>query len=88
MSRPSSAVAEAGSRAAARRNYRIAAAALAVYAVDVLVGKAGVVLRFVPPFRLGEVGEFLVVLVAVVFFVAGLLVEPPSRPSAATQEES
>ncbi|MCU0805587.1 MAG: hypothetical protein MUF79_10945 [Burkholderiales bacterium] len=80
----------ARSRAAARRSYVLAAIALAVYVADVLLGKAGVVFKFTPPVRLGEVGEFLVVLVAMVFFVTGLLAEAgtPSKQSAATEEES
>lgn len=77
------------SRTLARRNYRLAALALALYVADVLLGKAGIVFKFVPPFRLGEVGEFLVVLAAMVFFVTGLLAEAgvPSNKSA-TEEES
>jgi hypothetical protein len=86
----SSEAAGARSRALARWNYRLAAVALAVYVADVLFGKAGVVFKFVPPFRLGEIGEFLVVLVAMVFFVTGLLAEAgvPSNKSAITKEES
>jgi heme A synthase len=77
-------------RASARRTYRIAALALVVYVADVLLGKAGVLFKFVPPFRLGEVGEFLVVLFAMVFFVAGLLADAgvPANKSAVTEEES
>ena len=78
------------SRASARRNYRIAALALVVYVADVLLGKAGVLFKFAPPLRLGDVGEFLVVLIAMVFFVAGLLADAgvPSNKSAVTEEES
>lgn len=78
------------SRALARRNYWLAAVALAVYVADVLLGKAGVFFKFVPPFRVGEVGEFLVVLFAMVFFVTGLLAEAgvPANKSAVTEEES
>lgn len=83
-------VAVTRSRASARRSYRLAALAVALYVGDVLLGKAGIVFKFVPPFRLGEVGEFLVVLVAMVFFVTGLLAEAgvPSEESAVTEEES
>jgi len=78
------------SRASARRRYRIAALALVVYVADVLLGKAGVLFKFAPPLRLGDVGEFLVVLIAMVFFVAGLLADAgvPSNKSAVTEEES
>jgi len=83
-------VAATRSRASARRSYRIAALALVVYVADVLLGKAGVLFKFAPPFRLGELGEFLVVLAAMVFFVAGLLADAgvPSSKSAVTEEES
>jgi hypothetical protein len=90
LSAASSEAAIVRSRALARLNYRLAGLALAVYVADVLLGKAGVVFKFVPPFRLGEVGEFLVVLVAMVFFVTGLLAESgvPVKKPVATEEES
>jgi len=59
---------------AARVCFRVAAALLILYVIDVLVGKAGVLLQFSVPWRLGNIGEFVVVLAAVIFFVAGVLV--------------
>jgi len=59
---------------AARVCFRVAAALLILYVIDVLVGKAAVLLQFSVPWRLGNVGEFVVVLAAVIFFVAGVLV--------------
>ena len=54
--------------------FRVAASLLILYVVDVLVGKAAVLLQFSVPWRLGNIGEFVVVLAAVIFFVAGVLV--------------
>ena len=54
--------------------FRIAATFLIIYVVDVLVGKAASLLQFSVPWRLGNIGEFVVVLAAVIFFVAGVLV--------------
>ncbi len=54
--------------------FRIAATLLIIYVVDVLVGKAASLLQFSVPWRLGNIGEFVVVLAAVIFFVAGVLV--------------
>lgn len=59
---------------AARVCFRVAATLLILYVVDVLVGKAAVLLQFAVPWRLGNIGEFVVVLAAVIFFVAGVLV--------------
>ena len=59
---------------AARVCFRVATTLLILYVVDVLVGKAAVLLQFSVPWRLGNIGEFVVVLAAVVFFVAGVLV--------------
>ena len=59
---------------AARICFRLAATLLILYVVDVLVGKAAVLLQFSVPWRLGNIGEFVVVLAAVIFFVAGVLV--------------
>ena len=59
---------------AARICFRVAASLLIIYVVDVLVGKAAVLLQFSVPWRLGNIGEFVVVLAAVIFFVAGVLV--------------
>lgn len=54
--------------------FRVAATLLIIYVVDVLVGKAASLLQFSVPWRLGNIGEFVVVLAAVIFFVAGVLV--------------
>ena len=54
--------------------FRVAASLLIIYVVDVLVGKAASLLQFSVPWRLGNIGEFVVVLAAVIFFVAGVLV--------------
>ena len=59
---------------AARVCFRVATTLLILYIVDVLVGKAAVLLQFSVPWRLGNIGEFVVVLAAVIFFVAGVLV--------------
>jgi hypothetical protein len=58
-----------------RWSYWISGGALVVYALDVLLGKVGVIAKFAPPFKLGDVGEFLVVLGAMIFFVSGVLAE-------------
>jgi len=60
--------------AATRVCFRVAATLLILYVIDVLVGKAAVLLQFSVPWRLGNIGEFVVVLAAVIFFVAGVLV--------------
>ena len=66
---------------AARICFRVAASLLIIYVVDVLVGKAGVLLQFSVPWRLGNIGEFVVVLAAVILFVAGVLaIEARSDP--------
>ncbi len=54
--------------------FRVAATLLIIYVVDVLVSKAASMLQFSVPWRLDNVGEFVVVLAAVIFFVAGVLV--------------
>ncbi len=71
-----------------RWSYRISGLALALYALDVLVGKAAVVARFVPPFRLGDVGEFLIVLVAMIFFVSGVLAEAGAAAANQPKEDT
>ena len=58
----------------ARVCFRVAATLLILYVIDVLAGKAAVLLQFSVPWRLGNIGEFVVVLAAVIFFVAGVLV--------------
>ena len=59
---------------AARICFGLAATLLIIYIVNVLAGKAAVLLHFSVPGRLGNIGEFVVVLAAVIFFVAGVLV--------------
>jgi hypothetical protein len=46
-----------------------------LYAVDVVVGKIAEKFAIALPFRLGDVGEFLVVLAGVVCFVVGMLMQ-------------
>ncbi len=70
-----------------RWSYWIAGGALAVYALDVLIGKVGVIAKFTPPFRLGDVGEFLVVLGAMIFFVSGVLAESSAAAANHPKEE-
>jgi hypothetical protein len=65
---------------AARRAYAVSATLLAIYAVDVLAGKAAALAGIVLPWRLGDVGEFLVVLAMTIAFVVGLMCsEDPGR---------
>ena len=55
-----------------RAAYMLAALLLCAYAANVLVGKADASLGWQLP-HAGDVAEFLAVLAAMVFFVAGLL---------------
>jgi len=57
----------------------LAALGVGVYAVNIAVGMAAVKLGWGIA-RLNDVWEFLVVLVAMVFFVAGLLATEDVRP--------
>jgi hypothetical protein len=55
---------------------------LAIYAIDVLAGKAASLAGVALAWRLGDVGEFLVVLAMTVAFVTGLMLcenEAPER---------
>jgi hypothetical protein len=69
----------------ARRAYAASLLLFAVYAVNVLAGKAASLAGVVLPWRLGDVGEFLVVLAMAVSFVAGLMLSEVS-PGTATGE--
>ena len=58
-----------------RWHIRTAFVLLAVYAIDVIAGKTAVVLGFALPLRLNDVGEFLLVLIAMLSFVTGILIQ-------------
>jgi hypothetical protein len=62
----------------ARRAYAVSLVLFAVYAINVLSGKAASLAGIVLPWRLGDVGEFLVVLAMAVTFVAGLILSEGS----------
>jgi hypothetical protein len=62
----------------ARGAYAVSLVLFVVYVVDVLAGKAASLAGIVPPWRLGDVGEFLVVLAMAVTFVAGLILSEGS----------
>lgn len=63
----------------ARRAYAVSLVLFVVYAVNVLAGKAASLAGVVLPWRLGDVGEFLVVLAMAIVFVVGLMLsEDPS----------
>lgn len=62
---------------ASRWWYRMAAALIGFYCIYVVLGKVGQKSGFVLPLRLGDVGEFLVVLAGMAAFVAGLLLTAP-----------
>jgi hypothetical protein len=66
---------------AARRAYGVSALLLAIYALDVLAGKAASLAGIHLEWRLGDFGEFLVVLAMCVTFVAGLMLSE-NAPSA------
>jgi hypothetical protein len=74
--------APAAAPAPARRAYAVSLLLLAVYAIDVLAGKGAGLLGAKAAWRLGDVGEFLVVVAMAVAFVAGLMLseERPARP--------
>ena len=73
---------------AARRAYAFSLLLLAVYTIDVLAGKAAVLTGSRLEWRLGDFGEFLVVLAMSVAFVAGLMLSENTSgvPEAATEE--
>lgn len=64
---------------AARWWYRVATALIGFYGLYVVLGKVGQKSGFAMPFRLGDVGEFLVVLAGMAAFVAGLLLAAPKE---------
>ena len=70
-----------------RQFVRAAAVLLCVYAVDVIAGKAAVVLGFKLPFSLGDVGEFLIVLLAMICFVTGILGQETQEADDAAAED-
>jgi hypothetical protein len=73
---------------AARRAYALSLLLLAIYAIDVLAGKAAVLTGSRLEWRLGDFGEFLVVLAMSIAFVAGLMLsENTSSVSEAATEE-
>jgi hypothetical protein len=57
--------------------YRLSMGLIGFYGVYVVLGKIGQKSGFEVPFRLGDVGEFLVVLAGMAAFVAGLLLTAP-----------
>jgi hypothetical protein len=72
---------------AARRAYAFSVVMLAIYALDVLAGKAASLANIHLEWRLGDFGEFLVVLAMSVAFVAGLMLsESASSPPGAIEE--
>lgn len=73
---------------AARRAYALSLFLLAVYAIDVMAGKAAALTGIRLEWRLGDFGEFLVVLGMSIAFVAGLMLsENASSVSGAANEE-
>ena len=62
---------------ASRRWYAVSAALIGFYCVYVVLGKIGQKSGFAVPLKLGDVGEFLVVLAGMAAFVAGLMLAAP-----------
>ncbi len=62
---------------ASRRWYAVAAALIGFYCIYVVLGKIGQKSGFAVPLKLGDVGEFLVVLAGMAAFVAGLMLAAP-----------
>jgi heme A synthase len=58
--------------------FAISAALFALYALNIALGMAAVKLGF-KVWRLGDVGEFLLVLTCMTFFVAGLVADEEQR---------
>ena len=59
--------------------YRVSLWLIGFYGVYVVLGKIGQKWGFAVPIRLGDVGEFLVVLAGMVAFVACLLLAAPKE---------
>ncbi len=57
--------------------YRLSIGLIGFYAIYVVLGKIGQKAGFELPFRLGDIGESLVVLAGMAVFVAGLLLTAP-----------
>ncbi len=58
---------------ASRRWYAVAVSLIGFYCIYVVLGKIGQKSGFAMPLKLGDVGEFLVVLAGMAAFVAGLM---------------
>jgi hypothetical protein len=74
-------------RRATRWLFAIAAALLLLYAANVALGMLAVKLG-VTTWRLGDVGEFLLVLSCMAFFVAGLIADEAGQATAARDESN
>jgi hypothetical protein len=72
---------------AARRAYAISVGLLAIYALDVLAGKAAALADIHLEWRLGDFGEFLVVLAMCMAFVAGLMLSEDAPSTLETASE-
>jgi hypothetical protein len=57
--------------------YRLSMGLIGFYGIYVVLGKVGQKAGFELPVRLGDVGEFVVVLAGMAAFVAGLLLTAP-----------
>jgi hypothetical protein len=57
--------------------YRLSMGLIGLYGIYVVLGKVGQKAGFELPVRLGDVGEFVVVLAGMAAFVAGLLLTAP-----------
>ena len=68
-------------RSPSRAYHVLAALFMAAYVVAVLAGKLATTTGGANPLALGDVGEFLVVLASIVFFVTGILVTPDRADS-------
>ena len=65
---------------------RAATALLVVYAIDVIAGKTAQVMGVALPFKFNDVGEFLVVLLAMMCFVTGILIQEAQQGTSEKQE--
>ena len=64
---------------ASRRWYAVSAGLIGFYCAYVVLGKIGQKSGFTVPLKLGDVGEFLVVLAGMAAFVAGLMLAAPAE---------